>query len=137
MKPSSRQSKLLSLAANVAQQSDHKTHRIGAVLVKGGSVINTSCNKVQWNSFASRFAHLRNNCQPEHASVHAEIGTVLGISRNKTRGADIYVVRVRKINEKYGLAKPCKMCQGLLTEVGIKRIFYTINENEIGKMVIK
>ena len=138
--PSQRQKRILALAANVAQQSDHKTFHVGAVLVKGGSIINTSCNKVQWNSFASRFAHLKTRKnqgkRPEHASVHAEIGTILGLSRSLTKGADLYVVRV-KSNGEYAMARPCGMCRGALTAVGVRRVFYTVNETEIEKMIIR
>lgn len=140
MKPSRKQNRILCLAANVAGQSDHSTHHIGAVLTKGGSVINTSCNKIQWNAFAARFIHLKQkphqSKSPEHASIHAEIGSVLGIPRSQTNGADIYVVRVRK-NGQYAMAKPCGMCQGLLSSVGIKRVFYTTDNNEIEKMLLR
>lgn len=141
MQISKKQHRYFELAANVAWQSDHPSYRVGAVLVKSGRIINTSCNKIQWNSFASRFSRLRvrkNNrrMEPENASVHAEIGTILGLPKSLTQNSDIYVLRI-KANGDRAMAKPCGMCQGVLAAVGVNRVFYTTSETEIEKMVIK
>ena len=117
----------IQLAANVAEQSVYGKIRHGAVLVKGGSVINTSCNKSNFNSFGNRFRH--HDCG--HATHHAELGCILGVDKTKTMGATIYVARIDK-STSYRLSKPCPMCHQAMKHVGIKRVVYTINNKIAG-----
>jgi len=53
---SNRKRRYVELAARVAGQSDFYEYRHGAVLVRGGSVLNTSCNKNKYRSWALAFA---------------------------------------------------------------------------------
>lgn len=116
----------LELAKNMANQSTYGKIKHGAVLVKGGSIINAAYNKDSFSSFGSRFR--KHDCG--HATHHAELGCVLGIDRAKTAGATVYVVRIN--NEgKYRLSKPCSMCHEVLKFCGIKKVVYTVNEEEI------
>tara|TARA_B100000131_G_C18116871_1_gene611566 strand:+ start:118 stop:552 length:435 start_codon:yes stop_codon:yes gene_type:complete len=111
------------LARNVAYNSNYGKIRHGAVLVKGGSVINTSFNKENFSSFGSRFRP----SQRGPATVHAELGCVLGIARDRTSGADIYVCRINRDGD-FRSSKPCIMCHEILKHVGVKRVYYTTNE---------
>tara|TARA_B100000131_G_scaffold90220_1_gene86926 strand:- start:16998 stop:17432 length:435 start_codon:yes stop_codon:yes gene_type:complete len=111
------------LARNVAHNSTYGNIRHGAVLVRGGSVLNASFNKENFSSFGNRFR--RSGQGP--ATVHAELGCVLGLSRDSTTGADIYVCRINKEGE-FRSSKPCPMCHEALRHVGVKRVYYTTNE---------
>ena len=82
----------MQLAKNIAGQSLLPDYRHGAVLVRGGSVINTGTNKLNFCSFGSRFRDPDDGI----ATVHAEIAAVLGIERSSTEGAAIYVARIGK-----------------------------------------
>lgn len=128
--PSNRQAGYLNLLANVAQESPH-CHKVGALLVKGGSVVNVSYNSPTWNAFAARFVKHREGLKGtniEHASLHAEIKCILGINTEVLNRSDLYVTRVRS-NGKLAMACPCNMCQAALRHVGVKRVFYT-DDNE-------
>lgn len=115
-----------SLARNVAYNSPYGKIRHGAVLIKGGSVINVSFNKDNYSSFGTRFrSPLRG-----HATVHAELGCILGLPRDVTSGADLYVCRINRKGE-FRFSKPCSMCHEALKHVGIKRVYYTTNNNTI------
>jgi len=59
----------LTIAKNVAYNSPYGKLRHGAVLIKGGSIINISFNKENYTSFGTRFR----NPSRGHATVHAEI----------------------------------------------------------------
>ena len=107
----------------MAEQSEYGKFKHGAVLVQGGSVLNCSFNKDNYNSFGSRF---RPKSQG-NATLHAELGCVLGIPRAKTTGATLYVARVNKLGDEK-ISKPCSMCQNVLKHVGVKRVIYTTNE---------
>jgi tRNA(Arg) A34 adenosine deaminase TadA len=109
-------------ATQVATKSDYGKIRHGAVLVKGGSVISASCNKDKFSSFASKF-----RCSHTGpATVHAEIGCVHGVSRSKTSGSTLYVVRINRTGE-LRLSKPCPMCHEALKYCGIKKVVYSTN----------
>jgi deoxycytidylate deaminase len=105
-----RNARYFRLARKVALCSKQSDYKHGAVLVKGGSVLNTSCNKNRLVSFGSRFC-------TEHdgvATLHAELGAILGIERNITEGASLYVARIGKSGS-YRLSKPCPMCTSAIS----------------------
>jgi len=114
------------LARNVAFNSNYGKLRHGAILVKGGSVINTCFNKDKFCSFGGKFR------DPSRgpATIHAELGCVLGLSRDVTTGADIFVCRVNKDGE-FRNSKPCLMCHQVMSHVGIKRVYYTTGKGSV------
>ena len=114
------------LARNVAFNSDYGKIRHGALLVRGGSVINSCFNKDKFCSFGSKFRDPKRGL----ATIHAELGCVLGMPRNITTGADIYVCRINRRGE-FRNSKPCAMCHEVLKHVGIKRVYYTGDEGII------
>ena len=115
-----------SLARNIAHNSPYGKIRHGAVLTKGGSIINASFNKDNYTSFGSRFrSPLRG-----HATVHAELGCILGLPRDVTSGTDLYVCRINRKGE-FRFSKPCSMCHEALKHVGVKRVYYTTSDNTV------
>ena len=126
IEPSRKISRYFDLARNVAFNSQYGKIRHGAILVKGGSVINTCFNKDKFCSFGTKFR------DPERgpATIHAELGCVLGLARTVTSGADIYVCRINKRGQ-FRNSKPCAMCHEVLKYVGVKRVYYTTGDNSI------
>jgi len=121
-----RPKKYLELARNVAAQSTYGKFQHGAILVRGGSVINTSPNKDRFCSFGSKFRD--RFCG--HATLHAELGCILGLDRRITSGTTMYVVRING-ESNFRMSKPCSMCYDVLRHCGIKKVIYTINEKQI------
>ena len=76
----------------MAQQSDEARTCHGAVLVKGGNIINAAHNKWSYSSFGKRFRERDKGI----STLHAELAAVLNLDRSITQGTDIYVVRVDK-----------------------------------------
>lgn len=118
---------MIELAARVAESSENKDYRHGAILVKGNNVLNAASNKNAHARFGKRFRR-RDKGNPTY---HAELGCILGLDRSVTRGADLYVVRVGRAGT-LRLSKPCHMCEAALKHVGVRRVYYSINENEFG-----
>ena len=118
--------RLFGAAKNIAHESPYGKIRHGALLVKGGSVRNSSCNKENYSSFGKRFRSPARG----HATVHAELGAILGLPRSVTTGADVYVCRINREGE-FRNSKPCSMCHEALKHVGVKRVYYTTNDNTI------
>jgi len=110
----------------MAQQSDSGRACHGAVLVKGGNIINAGHNKWAYSSFGKRFRHRGKGI----STLHAELATILNLDRSVTQGADIYVVRVGS-EGKFKMSKPCPMCETALKHVGIKRVYYTTNNETL------
>lgn len=121
-------SRYLDLARRQAYQSTYDKWRHGAVLVRGGAIINASYNDKEFCSFSKRFCEKKEN---RFSSRHAEIKTILGISRSLTYGSTLYVVRIN-IKGEFRLSKPCSMCYGVMKFCGIKKIVYTMDDNKIG-----
>ena len=118
------------LAKRVAQQSQHDHFKHGAVLVKGGSVINTSYNKDKYKSFGNRF---RNTKTCGHATHHAELGCILGLDKSITQGTTMYVARVNRRGD-FRLSKPCGMCEEILRFCGVKKVVYTVGHRVVKKI---
>jgi hypothetical protein len=128
---SNKKRRYVELAMRIAAQSEFKEYRHGAILVRGGSVINTSCNKNKYRSWGNRFR--KKQCG--HATHHAELGCVLGLDRSLTEGATMYVVRIGKTGILRN-SKPCPMCEAALEYVGIKKVIYSDYNGDIRSMRI-
>lgn len=50
-------------------------------------------------------------------------------------GATVYVARVMRSSGEFGMSKPCPDCMRALTARHVKKIYYTIAENEYGKIL--
>ena len=123
---SKKMDRCFALAKNIASNSPYGKIRHGALLVKGGSVINASFNKENYSSFGKRFR----SPQRGHATVHAELGCILGLPRDVTSGTDLYVCRINRRGE-FRFSKPCSMCHEALKHVGVKRVYYTTSDHTI------
>jgi tRNA(Arg) A34 adenosine deaminase TadA len=125
---SKKEKKYVDLAKRISYQSGY-SHRHGAVLIKGASIINVSCNKNKFSSFATRFTKK----EKEFVTVHAELGSILNVERTHTEGATVYVVRVNNQDE-LRLSKPCPMCEEAMRFVGIKKVVYSTSEDTFEEM---
>jgi tRNA(Arg) A34 adenosine deaminase TadA len=119
------------LAKKVAELSDYGKFRHGAVLVKGNSVRNMACNKHRHCHFGKRFREANTGT----ATLHAELGVILGMDRSITQGATVYVARVNKEGTAR-MSKPCPMCENAMRHVGIKRVIYTDRNGRIETMTL-
>lgn len=124
---SGRHCRYLETAKRVAEESEFPDYRHGALLVRGGSILNSAYNKNSHIGWANRFR--AKACG--HATHHAELGAILGVDRSKTAGADVYVVRIGRAGN-LKMSKPCQMCQSVLAHMGVKRVYYSIDEKSIG-----
>ena len=119
----------IEFAKRVAEQSQYGKFRHGAVLVKGNSVRSVSCNKHRHCSFGARF---RKEGFGE-ATLHAELGAILGMDRSTTQGSTVYVARINKEGEAR-ISKPCPMCEAAMRHVGVRRVYYTNEHGKIERM---
>jgi deoxycytidylate deaminase len=133
-------SKFLKYAERCAldhQFDDCLEYYLCAVLVKGGNILSIGYNKRATNGFVEHFADVARGMRDYCLSTHAEMDAVLKV-RGKTdlRGSKIYVVRI-KPSGGLGLAKPCEICQHVLYNYGIKRAFYSVDNDEYGVLKVR
>lgn len=107
------------LAKNTSRLSNHRV-RVGAVIVKKKPLI--ACSNI-----LKTHPIYANPYEGNVGSIHAEIRCVLHLGDEDLRGSTIYVYREYK-NGHPALARPCKLCMGVLEEVGVKEVFYSTGE---------
>jgi deoxycytidylate deaminase len=110
----------LEAARHVATQSS-MLHRHGCVIVYGGQIIAKACN-----------VHC---CSPSASglwSIHAEVNAIRKVkSRRILSECDMYIVRIgpEAAGFPFKLSKPCRHCQTIIEEVGVRTVFYSWDEN--------
>lgn len=94
------------LALKIAEESNHPVHKVGAVLIRGGSVLATEANQHAWG----RHAEMR--CLRPHMDAK---GTTLFIARRGTR-----------------MSRPCeRFCMPAIKRAGVSKIVYAGWDNKI------
>ena len=105
-------------AFKVAKKSKCR-QQVGALVVKGGSVIAAAYNVNQNSPTILEEEKVRS-----HASLCAERRALRMVDPEKCAGAVVYVARVQKSTGGFGVSKPCDRCQKVMKELGIKRAIY-------------
>ncbi len=114
----------ITITRQVAERSTCLRGKVGAVIVRDGSILPTGyngapaglphCTDVGCLIYESRTpdGEIEENC---YRTIHAEINAIAQAARNGVaiRDADIYVTHT-----------PCIHCMKVLINTGIKRIFY-------------
>jgi len=109
--------KYFQLAKKISKNSNHHSHRLGAVLVKKNKIIGQGYN-------------LLNKTHPLSCTfgktIHAELSAILDCSLEDLSGCTLYVYR-EGAKEGPLLAKPCKHCQKLLVDFRIQKVYFSID----------
>lgn len=120
-------------ATEFAYQSE-ENFRHGAVLFSGKRMISCGINKrgaLRWARKAYIDIRSEKTWRKSYANIHAEINCLNNIDREMYRGKDIAVVRIHK-NGRLANSRPCECCQRVLRQRGIKRIYYSIDDDYVG-----
>lgn len=115
---------MFKLAAKCSLNGEHPQHRLGAVIVKGGSVLATGYNQLRYTK------------QFRKPTLHAEADAILKVLKGQNQhllvGSDIYVSRFTR-GGAIGMAAPCASCMSLIASVGIKNVYYTTDDGTTEK----
>lgn len=109
----------LAMAAKEGTKSG-MSHRHGCVVVHRGRIIAKGHNKIRRDA-------------KEDFSVHAEVDAIRNASKNFKRllpDSELYVVRVscERFDNSLKYSKPCPSCSKFISKIGIKKTFYSTNE---------
>jgi hypothetical protein len=103
-------------------------HKLSAVLIKGNRMVTKPCCNSQRNTIdkSIRLGSL-------HAEAHAIMCYYGNISSNinnkKMRKLDLFVTRVNKAGETCN-ARPCFKCLELMKNYKIRKVYYSVSQNE-------
>lgn len=113
-------------ARAMAELSDFPRVNIGCVAVYRHKIISSGCNSTKTNPVQKRLNAYRFDADTP-ATIHAELSCLLPlINRQDIDFSDVslYIYREYKSGE-LALARPCASCMQLITELGIRHIYYT------------
>lgn len=105
----------MDLAKKISQLSQHPRYKFGCVIYKSARVISIGVNKD--NAAPKRWVKQHR----PNMNLHAEIDALLGLTKEQTKNAIMYV---------YGSAKltsPCESCQTAINQMGIKKVVFVDN----------
>lgn len=112
--------KFLKQAVEEAQKSEHK-QKIGAIIFDKSKIISKGYNHPQRS-----IRHLKKKFQKWSGTVHAEVDAIIK-AKTDLKNLSLLVVRINK-NNQLRMAKPCQHCMMYIEYVGIKKIYYSIDE---------
>jgi tRNA(Arg) A34 adenosine deaminase TadA len=98
-------------------------HQLAAAIIKHNKLLSKPfCNIPSYKSY-------NKVC----SSTHAEINAITNYYKHRTKNRskiDIIVIRINKTNQMCN-ARPCYNCLELMKKIGVRRVYYSINSNEI------
>lgn len=115
---SNKEMSLLRMAHQTAMESECR-QRVGAIVVKGGSVLARASNRDYNHPTVLEESKVR-----EHASICAERRALAQVSDEAAKGATVVVVRAARQDDGYVCSKPCSRCQKVMKALGVKKCIY-------------
>lgn len=120
----------LNMAHHACYYSDNHKTRLGCVVVYKNKVVSVGWNMNKTNPLQKELNAYRGfDSTSAYNSLHAEVHALLkcknlDIDWGKT---SIFVCRIKK-NGDSGLSRPCKGCMTLIKKMGIKNIYYSMED---------
>ena len=115
-------------ARAISHLSDFPRVKIGAVAVYKHCIVSSGFNSSKTDPLQKKYNIYRFSDETPHA-LHAEISCLKSLIGRKDIDfsyVDLYVYREGK-NAELALSRPCPSCMHLITELGIRNIYYTNN----------
>jgi len=107
---------IIKAAIKEAEKSNFK-HRHGCIIFKGSKIVSAGFNEIRYCQRLERKYRKWVN------SLHAEQKAII-FSESSLKRCSLLVIRINN----HGVlmnSKPCKLCSGLINEVGISNVYYS------------
>jgi deoxycytidylate deaminase len=124
------------LAKNMTEFSDYVPQKIGAVIMSSHRPVATGWNVKKTNPMQSKYNTYRGFSSTPGQTfhrLHAESMAIINMRKIgiDPEGCEIFIFRKFRSGET-ALAKPCAACMAMLKEHKIKKIYYSISNDEYG-----
>jgi deoxycytidylate deaminase len=124
-------------AKAVSSISDFHKVRIGCVAVYSHRIISSGTNSTKTNPLQKKYNIHRFDVDSGH-TLHAESQCLLPLVGRKDidfSRMSLYIYREHK-DKTLALSRPCKSCERLIRDLGIKKVYYTGNGSYIAENFI-
>jgi len=109
--------RIFDLAKKIAPLSNHKSHKLAAILLKNGYIQSFGVNQLKTHT----------KSPSPFKTVHAEFDAIIKSKLDDFEDCEMYIYRQTKGKGILANAKPCKYCYDMLKSLGISKIHYTID----------
>ena len=120
---------MLMMAGGVAMPTDKNDHRhfyLGCVGIrKDGAIVASKNGATKFSSVVEHYQLIPNS--------HAEGRVLRKLGRNGT----LYVARIARKDGSFAMSLPCPMCRTRIKAAGVKKVYYSINNNQYGVWSVK
>jgi deoxycytidylate deaminase len=125
------------LAKNILEFSDYIPQRIGAVIMHKHRPVAVGYNIQKTNPLQQKYNIYRNftktNGKMIYHRLHAEAMAMINLKKLGIPADECEIFVYREYRDgTASLAKPCAACMELLRENKIKKIYYSISDDEYG-----
>lgn len=130
-----REKSMFNIAREMSKLSDFNGPHLGSVVVCGKTIISTGYNSHKTRPLQQKYNIYRHfdNCGKAIPSQHSEIGALSHLIGKEIDWKNVSIFTYRELkNGRRACSRPCPACRKLITDLGIKNIYY-IDEN--GKYV--
>ena len=114
-------------ARAMSETADYQKYKIGCIAVYKHKIISSGCNTNVTNPLQKHYNQLRFSTDATSHSKHAEVDCLLPLLNRKDidfSRVSLYLYREHKSGDP-ACARPCKSCQALIKELGIRHIYYS------------
>lgn len=116
--------KYIGKALKAAYKGQHDQHQHGSILVKDNKILAIGFNKRKSHPLMGPIKH-----------IHSEVDTIIQCNSKRIDipGSILFNGRVTKTGI-IGMSKPCSICEMVLRNAGVVKVFYTDSEGNIKEM---
>lgn len=125
------------IAKEVSILSNFPRIKIGCCAVYKHKVISTGCNSLRTSPLQKKYNKYRFTVDTNH-TCHAETSCLKPLINRRDiefKNVDLYIYRAYQNNE-LALSRPCPSCMKLISELGIRNIYYTGNKSYISEEIV-
>lgn len=115
----------IELARRAALNSPDDCYRLGAVLVRGKTVIRSAWNQ----GMKTHPVQARLYPERDYKGLHAEMALLRGFRPYDVAGSDVYLARVLR-NGFPAFSFPCRKCFERLFFYGIRRVYFSTGSSD-------
>ena len=109
----------LAVTETMAERSSLKRFQVGALIHKDGEI-------------STGWAHMSDLQLQNYISIHAEIHALWRANPKFLDGSDCYLVTIYAKSKNKTNSKPCETCMAHLYDAGIRKVYYTVSNDEYG-----